>query len=120
MPVKGWRAAPRRAPERHVVRVLAADGLGTLAYWPTTLRFENGVRIDSIRWKTYGGRTAVGTGISSDIGPVTIRLRRRRFCADEIAYMESAIDPEGRPNAGFSDIMSPHLWLDTCYPEPEG
>ena len=104
-----------------MTRVLAASPRGTLAYRPTRIPEEAGWGIDHIRWRTYGGRTAVGTGIDVDGGGerVTIRMRDKRDCAGSPTYMKWSVEREGASPAGFSDMMSPHTVLEACYPEPE-
>ena len=99
-------------PEPPVVptdkRVFTPDENGSFTYRPK-----------GINWRTYGGRTAVGTTTLSNGELVTIRLRRQDVCAGRFAYMQVATVPKGsRKKPEFHDIMSPHVWLDTCYPEP--
>jgi hypothetical protein len=102
-------------------RVLAASPRGILAYRPTRIPEEAGWGIDNIRWRTYGGRTAVGTGVDVDNGDerVTIRLRDKRDCAGSPTYMKWSVEREGARPTGFGDMMSPHIVLEACYPEPE-
>jgi hypothetical protein len=132
VPVGGWRTDPSRTvgePEQPGSptpsdAVFTPDERGSLAYRPTIIRGEDGGGIYSIRWKTYGGRTASGVGILSNGQPVTIRLGARSECAGRRAYLQWAVNPAGSRNKPeFSDIMSPHTWNDACnpeHPEPEG
>jgi hypothetical protein len=114
-PVGGWRKASEATsgePEPPIMptdkRVFTPDENGSLTYRPK-----------GIHWKTYGGRTAVGTATLSNGDLVTIRLRRQNVCAGMFVYMQSATVPKGsRRKPAFHDIMSPHVWLDTCYPGP--
>jgi hypothetical protein len=118
VPMRSWRKDD--PPERRSNRVFTPDVLGNLAYRPRSIGIGEGAAIDGIRWKRYGGQTALGTG-SLNGKPVTIRLRLKNICAGELAYLRWAVDPDGSGrNPEFSPIMSPHDWLDTCYPEPGG
>lgn len=106
---------PRATPDQ----VLTASPLGDLVYRPASINEGDGYSIDHIRWRRYGGHTAIGTAVrSSDGKRVTIRLRGIYDCAGGPAYLTWSVAAAGEPN-GFSDIMSPHEWNETCYPEPE-
>jgi hypothetical protein len=89
---------------------------GDPGYRPTSI--ERGfVAIEGIRWKTYGGDTAVGTGIS-DGKRVTIRLRALDICNHKLTYMEWAIDRVGsRKKPRFDTVLGTHEWIDLCEPE---
>jgi hypothetical protein len=91
---------------------------GDPAYRPTSID-EGFVAIEGIRWKTYGGNTAVGTGISGG-KRVTIRLRAQAVCNHKLTYMEWAIDRVGsRKKPEFDTIMGTHESIDYCDPEPD-
>jgi hypothetical protein len=108
---------PKPAPDNSVY---VPDDVGRLAVRPTRISVGDGYGIEGIRWKRYGGRTALGTGTLHG-KPVTIRLRAKAICDGKRAYMHWAVDPEGSgKKPEFSEIMSPHTWLDACYPEPDG
>ena len=97
-----------------------ASPLGTLAYRPTFIEGESGGGIFNVRWRRYGGHTAFGTGVTSDGQRVTIRLRGIYDCAGKPTYLVWSVDLVGQTaKPEFSDIMSPHEWNETCYPEPE-
>jgi hypothetical protein len=94
-------------------RVLTADPLGGLQYRPTSIQLGEGGGglIDSIRWRRYGGRTAVGVGIRVGVtrgsDRVVIRLRGKSECAGSPAYLQWSIEPERGGKPSFHDIMSP-------------
>jgi hypothetical protein len=100
-------------------RVLAAGPAGSLEYRPTSLLLEVTGSIDNIRWRTYGGPTAVGVGVSSNGDRVTIRLRAIESCAGRLAYMQWSVGPRGGKQPDFDRILSAHRWIDVCDPEPE-
>jgi hypothetical protein len=91
---------------------------GDPAYRPRSIEYGF-VTIEGIRWKTYGGDTAVGTGVSGG-KRVTIRLRAQAVCNHKLTYMEWAIDRVGsRRKPRFDTILGTHESLDVCDPEPD-